>query len=110
LQAGRIAEFDKLVDKFFTSSDKSKVVAQAKKLASKKEYKSDKYAMFYSKVLERLAKDPQFADKESTRLAKIVEAGEMNPAKLDDFATRQDILESMKGRSGGKAEDEKEEL
>lgn len=33
----------------------------------------------------------------------------MNPAKLDDFATRQDILESMKGRGAADA-DKKEEL
>lgn len=52
----------------------------------------DKYAEYYAKVAKKAQENADYLQKESKRLAKLVEKGGLAPEKLDDLISRKNIL------------------
>lgn len=111
--AGRVAALDKLVTQFLEAAGdaKSKVIEQAEQLALNVEHKANKYASYYFKVMKKALKEPEYAQKEQSRLSKIFESGNLTPEKADDFQTRLNILSAFWSKdSSDSSETQEDEL
>lgn len=98
---GTIAALDAVVTKF---QDKyGDGAAEIKKAAASL---NDKYAPYYVKVVEKLAANSGYAQKELKRLEGLIKKGNLAPEKLDDLVSRSNILRKFVGQ----AEEEKSEL
>lgn len=87
--AGKIAALDDVVAKHVSAHKPAELVAEAKKVAAGLE---ERYAPYYVKVAEKLAKDEDYPVKEGLRLSKILDKGGSAPEKVDDLVSRRNIL------------------
>jgi len=108
--AGTIETLDKLVGKFTGGASLSDVVKDvAKEAASLKKQAQHKYAEYYVRVFDKLAKNEEYASKELKRLEGILKKGGLAPAKLDELTSKTNILRKFLERAAGK-EETKDEL
>lgn len=100
--AGTIETLDTIVGKFITggtwASISSEVVEAARGL-------KDQYSQYYVKVLDKLAKNEGYAEKELARLQSLVNKGGLASEKVDDLISRSNILRGFVGRTGGQKEE-----
>lgn len=91
--AGTIEALDTLVQKFTGGSSISEIAAEATQAAKDmKEGAQYKYAEYYVKVFDKLAKSDNYAAKELARLDKLLKKGGLAPEKLDEFTSKTNIL------------------
>jgi protein disulfide-isomerase A6 len=91
--AGTIEALDSLVAKFTGGSSIADITSEVSKAALElKETAQYKYAQYYVKVFEKLAKSDNYASKELARLDGLVKRGGLAPAKLDEFTSKANIL------------------
>jgi len=103
--AGTIEALDALVAKLTGGSSIAEVSAEATKAAeSLKENAQYKYADYYVKVFDKLAKSDTYAAKELARLDGILKKGGLAPAKLDEFTSKTNILRRFIAKAVGKDE------
>lgn len=104
--AGTIETLDALVAKFTGGSSIAEVAAEATKAAKDlKEGAQYKYAEYYVRVFDKMAKSDGYAAKELARLDNILKKGGLAPAKLDEFTSKTNILKRFVNKvTGGKSE------
>lgn len=88
-EAGKIAVLDDIVAKHVSSHSFAELVGEVKKVASGLK---EKYAQYYVRVAEKIAKNEDYAAKEVERLRKILSKGGSAPEKVDDLVSRRNIL------------------
>lgn len=91
-EAGKIAELDIDAKKFLSSDSKNEVLEDIKKIAGKVENPNAKY---YVKIAEKVIADPEFVNKETKRLSKILDGQNLSLEKKDQFRMRINILNSF---------------
>ncbi|KAF2190284.1 disulfide isomerase [Zopfia rhizophila CBS 207.26] len=96
---GTIEALDTIVKKF--SAAYSDGVGEAKQAAASLQ---DKYAQYYVKVFEKISANKGYAEKELKRLEGLVRKGNLAPEKLDDLASRSNILRRFLGQEEEKSE------
>ena len=96
-KAGTIAALDSLVSQFTAGGNLATVSEEVSKAAAGLK---DKYAAYYVKVMDKLAKSQDYTEKEMTRLSGLIKKGGLAPEKLDDLTSRRNILQmfSIKGQ------------
>ncbi|KAK5658524.1 hypothetical protein OQA88_1916 [Cercophora sp. LCS_1] len=87
--AGTIEVLDDIVAKYVGGASLTEVTAEVKKAA---ESLKDKFAAYYLRVLEKLAKNEGYVTKELARLEGIVAKPGLSPAKLDELTSKVNIL------------------
>ncbi|KAF1949658.1 disulfide isomerase [Byssothecium circinans] len=96
---GTIEALDTLVSKFqgawATGTDDIKKAAEGLK---------DKYAQYYVKAFEKSSKNEGYAEKELKRLQGLISKGNLAQEKLDDLASRSNILRRFIGKQEEKSE------
>jgi len=103
-QAGRLAEFDSLANKFFVASGKARdsLYKEALALASK----AGAASKHYVRVMEKLANGTEdYVEKESKRLGTILNKRGLSSAKLDEIKIKANVLKAF---AAEKAEEVKE--
>ncbi|KAK3937667.1 protein disulfide-isomerase erp38 [Diplogelasinospora grovesii] len=113
--AGTIEALDAIVVKYTTTgaSSLSEVAAEAKKAAETlKENAQYKYAEYYIRVFDKLAKSDGYAAKEFARLDGMIKKGGLAPSKLDELTSKANILRRFVEKVADKVtgEDKKDEL
>jgi len=91
-KAGTIDAIDAVLSKYITAGgikDIEKATAEIKKAAQDVK---DKSAEYYLKTLTKITGNPEYAMKEKTRLAGLLEKGGLSPEKADDMTKRSNIL------------------
>ncbi|KAJ3195563.1 hypothetical protein HK101_011783 [Irineochytrium annulatum] len=108
-KAGRVPALDTYAAKFMQDKgDRDATIKSARKEAKK--MSSNKYALYYVKVMEKILKDGEgYVEKETARLQKIMKSGTTAVTKNDDFIIRSNILTSFKA-TGSADDDDHEEL
>lgn len=96
---GTIEALDTIVSKF--QGAYATGVEEAKKAA---EGLKDKYAQYYVKVFEKTGKNEGYAEKELKRLQGLIGKGNLAQEKLDDLASRSNILRKFLGKEEEKSE------
>ena len=102
-KAGTIAALDTIVGKISGGGSVATIAEEATKAA---QGLKDKYAEYYVKVLAKLGKNQNYAEKELARLQGLIKKGGLAPEKLDDLTSRSNVLRSFLG----KVEEVKDEL
>jgi protein disulfide-isomerase A6 len=103
--AGTIEILDTLVSKLTGGASAAEVAAEATEAAaSLKDQAQYKYAEYYVKVFDKVAKTDGYAAKELARLDKILKKGGLAPAKLDEFTSKTNILKRFVEKVTGKSE------
>jgi protein disulfide-isomerase A6 len=105
LKAGTIEVLDTVVAKFKpedVGEGLSKLGEEAKKAASGLK---EKYAEYYVKIFDKLAKNGGYVQKELSRLDGLLKKGGLAPAKVDDLTIRSNILRKFAPEKTG-AKDE----
>lgn len=103
--AGTIEVLDTLVAKLTGGASASEVAAEATAAAAHlKEQAQYKYAEYYVRVFDKMAKGDGYAAKELARLDKILQKGGLAPAKLDEFTSKTNILKKFVEKVTGKTE------
>ena len=106
-KAGTIAALDSIVAKFTGGATLAEAAAEAQKQAeSLKDQAQLKYAEYYLRVFNKLADSDTYAAKELARLDGIIKKGGLAPAKLDEFTTKRNILQSFVAKVTGDTRDE----
>lgn len=100
--AGTIASLDAIIGELSSGSSLATISEEVTKAVKGLQ---DKYAVYYVKVLDKLGKSQNYAEKELARLEGLVKKGGLAPEKLDDLMSRSNIL-----RKFSKQESIKEEL
>lgn len=100
--AGTIANLDAIIGKITTSGNLTTI---SDELAKASKGLQDKYALYYAKVLSKLGKSQGYAERELSRLERLIKKGGLAPEKLDDLISRSNIL-----RKFSTSKREKEEL
>jgi protein disulfide-isomerase A6 len=96
---------DEIVAKFTGGASLSDVTAEAAlALADVKSNIQNKYAEYYVKVFEKLAKSDSYAAKELARLDRILQKGGLAPEKQDEFTSKINILKRFIAKVVGKEE------
>lgn len=99
LTGGTIEALDTLVAKFNgvweSGNDEIKKAAEGLK---------DKYAQYYVKAFDKSSKNEGYAAKELKRLQGLIAKGNLAPEKLDDLASRSNILRKFLGKEEEKSE------
>lgn len=90
--AGVIPSLDSAV-----SSLKSGGAAAYEALAEQVGALKGTYAEYYGKVAKKAEANADYVEKESKRLAKMIEKGGLAPEKLDDLISRKNILSKFLG-------------
>jgi len=93
-EAGRHAEFDALARKFFvaTGSARNSIYKEAVALAGK----AGTASKHYLRVMEKLVNGAEgYLEKESKRLASIIQKRGLSPAKLDEIKIKANILKAF---------------
>ncbi|KAK3721525.1 hypothetical protein LTR37_003081 [Vermiconidia calcicola] len=96
--AGTIPSLDEIVSTLKTGGAKA-----YSDLADAAGSVSDKYAEYYAKVAKKAEQNSEYVDKELTRLQGLMKKGGLAPEKMDELASRSNILSRFKG---GNAKDE----
>ncbi|KAF8968140.1 protein disulfide isomerase [Flammula alnicola] len=93
-EAGRLAQFDNLAHKFFTSpaSARDSLYKEALNLAASAGAASKHYIRVMEKVVNGTT---GYVEKESKRLSSILEKRNLAPAKLDEIKIKANILKSF---------------
>jgi len=106
--AGTIEAIDDIVTKYIGGTHTlTDAAAAAKKAAeSLKEQAQYKYAEYYIRVFDKLAKSDGYAAKEFARLDGIIKRGGLAPTKLDELSSKVNILRKFVNKVTG----EKDEL
>jgi len=103
--AGTIAALDNIVSKFTGGTSLTDSVKAAQKEAETlKEQAQYKYAEYYLRVFDKLAKNDNYASKELARLDGILKKGGLAPAKLDELTSKTNILRRFVEKVTGKDE------
>ncbi|KAG6817654.1 hypothetical protein H0H87_005411 [Tephrocybe sp. NHM501043] len=105
-QAGRLAEFDVLASKFFTASAGARdaIFKEATLLAAS----AGAASKHYLRVMEKVVNSSEaYIQKESTRLAKILDKKTLAASKLDEIKIKANILSAF---AEEKIEDVKEKI
>jgi len=103
--AGTIEALDSLVAKFTGGAGIADVSAEvAKAAADLKSNAQYKYAEYYVKVFDKLAKSDNYASKELARLDGLMKKGGLAPEKLDEFTSKTNILKRFIEKYTGKTE------
>jgi protein disulfide-isomerase A6 len=89
---GTIEALDTLVTKFQNAYGDG--LEEAKKAS---EGLKDKYAQYYVKVFQKLGDNKGYAEKELKRLQGLLGKGNLAPEKMDDLASRSNILRRFLG-------------
>lgn len=93
-QAGRLAELDAIAQKFLTAVGTARDVAYKEGKALSEGLGSA--AQYYVRVMERIVKDSEaYIDKESKRLASILNKRTLASAKLDEIKIKLNILKAF---------------
>lgn len=93
-QAGRLAELDAIAQKFLTAVGTARDVAYKEGIALSEGLGSA--AQYYVRVMERIVKDSEtYIDKESKRLASILNKRMLASAKLDEIKIKLNILKAF---------------
>lgn len=93
-QAGRLAELDAIAQKFLTAVGTARDVAYKEGKALSEGLGSA--AHYYVRVMERIVKDSEaYIDKESKRLASILNKRTLASAKLDEIKIKLNILNAF---------------
>ncbi|KAG6908549.1 hypothetical protein DXG01_004182 [Tephrocybe rancida] len=90
-QAGRLPEFDTLATKFFTAGAEARdsIFKEASVLAAS----AGAASKHYLRVMEKVVNSSEaYVQKESSRLAKILEKRSLSPSKLDEIKIKANIL------------------
>jgi protein disulfide-isomerase A6 len=90
--AGRVADLDLLVKDYANAEDKAAVLAKAKEVAAGLSGADAKNAKIYLRALELLQTKPDYITTETSRLNRMLDSSSLSPAKIDEFATRINIL------------------
>lgn len=101
-KAGTIASLDEIIVKLASGGDVKTISEELTRAATGIK---DKYAEYYVKVLVKLVKSRDYAEKELKRLEGLIKKGGLAQQKLDDLISRSNIL-----RKFSKQESAKEEL
>lgn len=100
-QAGRIASLDEIAHKYKGDATTLPALISEVGLASKALETPSSHAAYYAKVLEKLLKDPTYAEKELARLERVRTKGTNAQEKLDNMTIRQNILRQFLGEDVG---------
>jgi protein disulfide-isomerase A6 len=100
--AGTIPSFDSVISSI-VETGKDWVGAGEQFLAAAAKTEGGKYVDYYVKVAQKLTGNSGYAEKELTRLEKILKKGGLAPEKLDDIISRSNILRKF-GIKAGKDE------
>ncbi|KAL7266548.1 hypothetical protein RUND412_010903 [Rhizina undulata] len=93
-KAGRIEKLDEIVKKLVKGDTTAleAAITEAKEVVADL---SSKYAPYYVKVLEKIAKTQGHVEKELKRLDGIISKGGLASTKLDDLSARKNILKQF---------------
>ncbi|KAI5981913.1 thioredoxin-like protein [Pisolithus albus] len=104
-QAGRLAELDAIAQKFLTAVGTARDVAYKEGIALSEGLGSA--AQYYVRVMERIVKDSEaYIDKESKRLASILNKRTLASAKLDEIKIKLNILKAFVSQKLDDAEED----
>lgn len=104
-QAGRLAELDAIAPKFLAAVGTARDVAYKEGIALSEGLGSA--AQYYVRVMERIVKDSEaYVDKESKRLASILNKRTLASAKLDEIKIKLNILKAFVSQKLDDAEQE----
>lgn len=90
---GTIEAFNSVIEKFQGSYADG--AEEAKKIAADLQ---DKYAQYYVKVFDKIGANKDYAEKELKRLQGLISKGNLAQEKLDDLASRSNILRQFLGK------------
>ena len=91
--AGTLEVLDDIVTKYTGGASLSEVAAEAKKAVENLKDKADsKYADYYIRVFDKLAKGEGYAEKELARLEGIIKKGGLLSTKLDELTIKTNVL------------------
>ena len=100
-KAGTIEALDSLVYQLSAGGNLAIVSEEVSKAAKGMK---EKYAAYYVKVMDKLAKSQDYAATEMARLSGLIKKGGLAPEKLDDLTSRKNILQRFASKSQGKDE------
>lgn len=100
-KAGTIEALDNLVYQLSAGGSLATVSEEVSKAAMGMK---DKYAAYYVKVMDKLAKSQDYAATEIARLSGLIKKGGLAPEKLDDLTSRKNILQKFASSGQGKDE------
>ncbi len=107
--AGTVEALDSVVAKILSGTGLAEAAAEAKKAVEGLKDKAEaKYAEYYLRVFEKLGKNEGYVAKELSRLEGIISKGGLASVKLDELASKTNILRKFLGKPAG--DEEKEEL
>jgi len=92
--AGTIEALGKVAQQFAVDGSKlAELAEEAKRVAGDfSEGASYKYAQYYIRVFDKLAKNEGFVAKEAARLDGLIKKGGLAPSKLDELQSKSNIL------------------
>lgn len=100
-KAGTIASLDEIIIKLTSGGDVNAISKEVTRAATGIK---DKYAEYYVKVLAKLVKSKDYAEKERRRLEGLIKKGGLAPQKLDDLTSRSNILRKFSKPGSAKEE------
>ncbi|KAI6155435.1 protein disulfide isomerase [Pisolithus tinctorius] len=104
-QAGRLAELDALAQKFLTAAGNARDAVRKEAVALSEGLGSA--SQYYARVMEKIVKDSEtYIDKESKRLASILNKRTLASAKLDEIKIKLNILKAFVSQKLEEAEEE----
>ena len=106
--AGTVEALDTIVAKILSGTGLTEAATEAKKaVEGLKDQAQAKYAEYYLRVFEKLSKNKDYVTKELSRLEGIISKGGLASTKLDELASKTNVLRKFLGKP---ASEEKEEL
>lgn len=96
---GTIEAFNTVIEKFQGAYGDG--AEEARKIAADLK---DKYAQYYVKVFDKIGANKGYAEKELKRLQGLISKGNLAQEKLDDLASRSNILRQFLGKNDEKSE------
>lgn len=100
-KAGTIASLDEIIIKLASGGDVNTISEEVTRAATGIK---DKYSEYYVKVLVKLLKSRDYAEKELKRLEGLIKKGGLAQQKLDDLISRSNILRKFAKRESAKEE------
>lgn len=91
---GTVPSLDSIVDKIAGGGS---VASLSEELRDAAKGLKDKYAEYYVKVADKVAKNQGYVEKELARLQGLIKKGGLAPEKVDDLTSRSNILRRFKG-------------
>jgi len=95
-EAGLLQAFNELASSFLDHETKEEALTKAKELAVNFQGDDQRAAVVYVKVMEQLAKDPNYGNNEVSRLKRMIDNGSLTRVKVDEFTKRINIINSFK--------------